>query len=111
MIIPGNWDLPNIILGTNYKYGFIIKEDGYPKDLTSCTVEVKLTNEPDGLEYTLTTSSGLEIVDLTAGIIEIVLDDSVVNIYSVNEYLYKLRITETTGEINCYLEGKIKVRE
>ena len=111
-ITPGTYDLPAMIHGTNYEFGIVIRLDGEtsePKNLTGCAVAVELLDN-SGLIATLTSASGLVLYPTEGGVL-IQLDDTIVSQYPLGELLYRLRITETSGEIYRYMEGRIPVRE
>lgn len=113
MIIPGNFDLPAIIKGTNYDYTFKIRLDDTaqtPKNLTGCTITLTLYNPENTTTYTFTPGSGLTI-DATAGVILFKSDDSENSAYPIAEYIYRLKIVEVNTEVNRYLEGRVNVRE
>lgn len=112
LIEPATYDVPAMIHGTNYEFGFIIwldREEGEVKDLTGCVVEIDLLDNT-GVIGTLTAGEGLTIYP-TDGAVLIKLDDSDVSTYPLGELIYRLNVTELSGEIHRYIEGRIPVRE
>jgi hypothetical protein len=109
MIIPGNYDIPPLIKGTDYEFAFAIKSDGVPKDLTGCTITIVLSNV-DGIIDTLTTSHCL-IVSEDEGTILIDISNSTMANYPLGEFQYYMNITESNGDKNRYIEGRSIVRE
>lgn len=107
MIIPVTADLAPIIKGTDYEAEFIIHENGVPKNLTSCTVSLVLSNI-DGTVATFTAGSGLTIY-ATDGTIVLAINETVTSTYPEGEVLYRLTITEGAA-VYRYVEGKSQVR-
>ena len=112
-LLPDQYNLDPMILGAVWEpEAFYVTDEGEPKDLADCTIEMEMFDYAGNLIETLTASSGLTI-DAAGGIIYPARTVAeVLAKYEEGQYSYKLWITESDGvDKNRWLEGYLEVRK
>lgn len=103
-------DLEELVHGTDWHWSFQLFEDDNvtPVDTTSWVCHVYLMESENGETYaTLTNGSGVTMT-AASGLFNIDISDTTVDTYNFKSCVFKVVVTDDTGDKKCYFLGRLK---
>lgn len=103
-------DLPYMVRGANWHWAFQIMEDDNvtPVNTTSYVCTVYIMESPNGDTYaTLTNGSGVTMT-AASGLFNVDIDDSVIDTYPFKTAIFKVIMTDDTGDKTPLFLGTLK---
>lgn len=103
-------DLPYLVRGANWHWAFQLMEDDNvtPLDTTGWVCTITIKESENGRNYaTLTNGSGVTMTAAT-GLFNVDIDDSVVDTYPFKTAVFKVIMTDDTGDKAPYFLGTLK---
>jgi len=106
-----SYNLPTIIKGDTFKdLQFTITVNAAPLDLTGYTIECKFrkSSKTGTIAKSIDTTSGITLTTPASGIFKI---DAFTCDFTAGTYYYDIEFTSTTGVINTYVSGQMKIEQ